>query len=327
MDLTLFIGFFLCVLSSQDLVLARQAQNSDYELTSDNTAPSKRSDVVKFILYNRQTATNPEVLEISPGSSNMFNTFKHNKPLKVVIHGWMGSDDKRFCKTFREGLLANEDVNVIMVDWSGMGSKNILYPLSSKKVPLVAAVVADFLDNLHRRLGVRLEDIHVLGHSLGAHIAGLAGCKVRTGKIGRITGLDPAGPTFSFDKPDGRLSTNSANFVDVIHTCGNYLGMKEPIGHADFYPNSGNFIQPGCGVDIKGSCSHRRAYFLYLESLANRNAFPAVSCPSWKEFKSNKRSCNMGSVVYLGEGLSRSARGVFYLTTSKDTPYGLGRVQ
>lgn len=32
------------------------------------------------------------------------------------------------------------------------------------------------------------KDIHLIGHSLGAHISGFAGRRVQRGKVGRITG-------------------------------------------------------------------------------------------------------------------------------------------
>ncbi len=34
--------------------------------------------------------------------------------------------------------------------------------------------------------------------------------------------------------------------MDVIHTCANLFGIKEPLGHVDFYPNGGKCFQPGC---------------------------------------------------------------------------------
>ena len=68
--------------------------------------------------------------------------------------------------------------------------------------------------------------------------------------ISRITGLDPAGPYFEFTDPNVRLDQSDAQFVDVIHTDGQThiqlgLGLLQPLGHADFYPNGG-LEQPSC---------------------------------------------------------------------------------
>jgi len=49
-----------------------------------------------------------------------------------------------------------------------------------------------------------------------------------------------------FAGPESRLDPTDAEFVDVIHTCGGTLGYKGALGHADFYPNGGSAIQPGC---------------------------------------------------------------------------------
>jgi hypothetical protein len=91
--------------------------------------------------------------------------------------------------------------------------------------------------------------IHIIGHSLGAHAAGYAGSRIKP-QISRITGLDPAGPYFEFTDPKVRLDPTDAKFVDIIHTDGQShlqlgLGLLQPIGHVDFYPNGGK-EQPSC---------------------------------------------------------------------------------
>lgn len=65
-----------------------------------------------------------------------------------------------------------------------------------------------------------------------------------------LSGLDPAEPHFSKTDPIVRLDPTDADFVDVIHTdAGPFLsgglGIFEPVGHVDFYPNGG-IDQPGC---------------------------------------------------------------------------------
>lgn len=58
--------------------------------------------------------------------------------------------------------------------------------------------------------------------------------------------MDPAFPGYSFRGPSARLTASDAKFVDIIHTDGGVLGYPWPIGHADFFPNGGVPLQPGC---------------------------------------------------------------------------------
>ncbi|CAF2179443.1 unnamed protein product [Rotaria magnacalcarata] len=82
--------------------------------------------------------------------------------------------------------------------------------------------------------------IHITGHSLGAHMAGMIGKHITSGQLDRITGvyniiitiskifydftgLDPAGPLFLDAPPSERISFTDAAFVDIIHTNGGTL--------------------------------------------------------------------------------------------------------
>lgn len=61
-----------------------------------------------------------------------------------------------------------------------------------------------------------------------------------------MLGLDPAYPLYVFSGPSARLTASDAKFVDIIHTDGGVLGYPWAIGHADFFPNGGTPLQPGC---------------------------------------------------------------------------------
>lgn len=77
-----------------------------------------------------------------------------------------------------------------------------------------------------------LQDLVIVGHSLGAHIAGRAAKQMKSpGKIGVIIGLDPASVGFNFFERDLRLTETDADYVQVIHTDGDKFGFSNPIGH------------------------------------------------------------------------------------------------
>jgi hypothetical protein len=113
--------------------------------------------------------------------------------------------------------------------------------------------IVPFMPNFDPPYQDFLDGIQILGFSLGAHIASYAGQFVQEkldAKIGRITGLDPAGPYFQWADPVVRLDPSDAAFVDVIHTDGSSsfltgFGADQAMGHVDFYPNGGQH-QPGC---------------------------------------------------------------------------------
>lgn len=135
------------------------------------------------------------------------------------------------------------------MNWSKAGNKS--YPVSSANVKPIGSYIADFLLNSK----AKIENVHVIGHSLGAMVASYVGKSVynKTGsKIGRITATDPAGPGFEQLVPELRLNPNDAEFLDVIHTDVGHYGFGGPIGHVDYYPNGGR-SQPGCPpLDVDG---------------------------------------------------------------------------
>lgn len=64
--------------------------------------------------------------------------------------------------------------------------------------------------------------------------------------------MDPAGPLFYLSSTDDKLDKSDAQFVEVIHSCSGILGYPFSLGHADYWPNGGFPVQPGCGLDVTG---------------------------------------------------------------------------
>ncbi|XP_044014117.1 lipase member I-like [Aphidius gifuensis] len=190
----------------------------------------------------------------------------------------------------RRSYLAVARVNydVIVADW-GEISKDLLYPVVVARLHNVADQISHYIEILEHTMSFDVDNLHIVGHSLGAHVAGFVGSHFH-GTIRRITALDPAGPWFLSGVPDEyRIDRSDAKFVDVIHTCAGVAGLRMPCGHVDYYVNRGTCDQPGClmpGMNIP--CSHSRAYWLMIESIK----YP-------KAFKVKFQYCNInGEVVY-----------------------------
>lgn len=159
--------------------------------------------------------------------------------------------------------LTAQDVNVITVDWSTLAAFP-RYARAAKSTEQVGVLIAEFLDFLIEE-GTPVEAFHVIGFSLGAHVAGSVGSSLRRGRLPRITGLDPASAGFQWPDNLRSLNASDADFVDVIHTNSKLLvgfGVAAPIGHVDFYPNGGRW-QHGCALEslFESGTSTRKQLF------------------------------------------------------------------
>ena len=75
-------------------------------------------------------------------------------------------------------------MNVITVDW-GNGA-GFPYSQAAANTRVVGAEVAQMIQLLKDHQGVSVSNIHLIGHSLGAHIAGYVGTRIP--RLRRITG-------------------------------------------------------------------------------------------------------------------------------------------
>ncbi|XP_030432325.1 lipase member H isoform X2 [Gopherus evgoodei] len=210
---------------------------------------------VKLMLYTRQNQNCAETL--SSAGSRYLNV---TKKTILIVHGYRptGSPPIWIQKAVHL-LLSVEDINIIIVDWN-RGATTLLYHRASSNTKKVAEFLKTLIDQMLAD-GASLDSVYMIGISLGAHISGFVG-QMYNGKLGRITGLDPAGPLFNGKPPEERLDPTDAQFVDVIHS------------------------------DIDGSqyfkCDHQRSVFLFLSSLEERCNITAYPCDTYRDYRNSK---------------------------------------
>ncbi|KAF6210237.1 hypothetical protein GE061_013341 [Apolygus lucorum] len=273
------------------------------------------NDNVFFTLYRRNCE--PKRIVVGNIESLADSCLSSEVKTKIIIHGWLSAEDNYYSDLMKKAFLEAHDYNVITADWSWYSYN--FYTFARFSIDYVAPEIAKFVEFIVDA-GIHPDDVHILGHSLGAHIAGLAGFEMKV-NVSRITGMDPAMPLI-FGDESHRLDATDAQFVDIIHTSRYTLGVNEAYGHADFYPNGGGPLQPGCGLEL-GVCTHSRSYRYYIESIHNEKGFMALKCDGWWHF--THQNCS-STYDYMGEGVSHSARGKFYLRTATKPPYALGDI-
>lgn len=174
------------------------------------------------------------------------------------------------------------------------------------------------------RSGFDIKTLDVVGHSLGAHIAGYIGksfYKETRKLLPRIFGIDPSGPCFKATSAVNRLDKDDAEYVQVIHTGGIGFGMMTPIGHADFYINGGrkqpSTYSPACYV----VCSHVRSVHIWKYAVLHPKKFIGVECKDMEEV--GEDSCfergRLKSVI--GVAADPKVKGLFYVRTLDREPF------
>ncbi|XP_068209497.1 pancreatic triacylglycerol lipase-like isoform X3 [Palaemon carinicauda] len=273
-----------------------------------------QSIMPKFCLYTRDYPDMCQRLHVMDPKSIAVSHFRFGKDVKILTHGYLEHGDKRWLKKMVQEYLAYDDHNVIVLDWlSGSGPP---YTQTVANIRLIGSIVGRFILDLRDFFGVSPARVHIIGHSLGAHLAGYTGeyLKTQDAKLGRITGL----------------------------------GMASPVGHFDFYPNGG-VKMPGCGQHFIDSvameqgnipyglrrfigCNHIRSYEYFTESINSACPFLSIRCASWEAYWKGfcwqcgddwAKCARMGAHAdsYLNYTVPGSVNMKMYLITGPESPF------
>ncbi|XP_035461196.2 inactive pancreatic lipase-related protein 1-like isoform X2 [Scophthalmus maximus] len=295
----------------------------------------------RFLLF---TQKNRYYQEIKADKNIHISNYNGARRTRFIIPGYLEKGEEDWPQEMCKAMVKWESVNCIAVEWTkGVKTR---YAQAANNARVVAAQVASMITFLMANYNQKADKFHIIGHSIGAHAAGDAGS--RTAGLARITGLDPAEPYFQDSDASVRLDTSDAAFVDVIHTDGLPfnsklgLGMSQPVGHIDFYPNGGE-LMPGCkankgrptdldaiweGTKKFDGCNHARAHQYYSESMAKPQGFLGFPCSDKDSFAAGKCfPCENGQCPLMGHDADRFtvtdgvSKTKYFLNTGSSTPF------
>lgn len=295
------------------------------EVAGPNTARTITGEVLPLnILFSRQVtleSSHLDVVEFMKASRRTYKLTKAHlkirpmklKSLVLYIPGWWNTPNDESSVAIVNSLLQRNTV-VFLLDTCLSFCRG--YVDSASRITAISNSLFSFMEKLHQD-GFPMASVHIVGFSLGAHVAGAAGRLVHSklySKFGKITALDPARPCFA--RTDNKLEKNDALFVQVIHASTGVLGVEEATGHVDVYINGLSGKQPECrNMSITFECDHAQAWKLYSASVVNENSLTGRRCESWRELE--RENCT-GDETVLGYGCRSDVKGVF-LYKSKES--------
>jgi len=284
---TILIGF---------LIWATSLVGNSYQEVSNDP------NDVKFYLYSKSGGVEiKDDLVYNDPTSIRDSAYDARKSLIILVHGFAQNESSIFPQVVKDAYLNNgfaDTANVITVDWGLLGtpvpeaalpwnvdlvnstlnSALILanYSAAAANVPVVGQRVSDFTTMLRsNNYLANFDNTHLVGMSMGAHVVGYVGANLKstTGLVvARITGLEPAGPSYQGAAIANRLDPTDAAYVDITHTNQGEFGYLGACGKADYYINLGGPLQPGCNIPqnvAESFCAHGKAIYDFADSIAD----------------------------------------------------------
>lgn len=184
----------------------------------------------KYVFFYLYTKERPNGQTIIPGDTDSLrqSTFRPNRSTKFITHGYQSSGSSPVCTGPKNGnmifygraqrreqnelqstyqksvaFLDSGNHNIIIVDWKCMQSWFCKLPVdywtvSRCYVGAVGRDVAQMIDFLENN-GMNLETTTLIGHSIGAHVMGIAGHNTKN-KVNHIVGTFRRNSSYHFTK-------------------------------------------------------------------------------------------------------------------------------
>ncbi|XP_011551590.3 phospholipase A1 VesT1.02 [Plutella xylostella] len=265
--------------------------------------------------------------------------FDRNLDTVIFAHGFTGHPGGPAIRGVISAYLSRGSCNVVLLDWRHQAAHtrpsmaNSYLNWAAPNARKLGARFADVLRTL-QAAGLDLGRTHLVGHSLGAQLFGIAGNNLiaRGVEVGWITGLDPASTDFEGKHLAGKLHAGSASYVDIIHSDPSKYGYKRSTGTVDFWPNyrNGPVWQPGCDnkphpmFSPEDICNHNRSWQLLADALRYPGSIVGSHAKNYRVWKNYSDSERNAVTLVLGERRHNVTKGNYYFTTNSASPYGIG---
>ncbi|CAH0702581.1 unnamed protein product [Spodoptera exigua] len=213
------------------------------------------------------------------------------RKMAVFAFGFRGSETTQDTDKFIEAALSNTDWSVVLVNWKDEAAPGGTpdYYGAARNTQIVGAQLGQAITSMVES-GLDLNNIILIGMSLGAQICGKAGSTVKEilgQQLPLIMGLDAAKPLFEPIEVFRCIKSSDAACVFLLHTDTNRFGVSGSYGTHNFFANRVFYAlhsyQPGCNPIPTSSdamsmfqtydlttelfCSHLRALKYLIEAI------------------------------------------------------------
>lgn len=153
---------------------------------NNNLLPATPEQIgTKFVLF---TVAGPSRGTSITGDKESMERIVPRNNVVFVVHGWTADYNDRM--KLLVNTLLRVVPQVIFVDWSKGAA--VYYDQAVANAQLVARQMAYLINRMRVIRNVDMSNVHIVGHSLGAQIAGLTGRRLIVDKnvtLGRISGM------------------------------------------------------------------------------------------------------------------------------------------
>ncbi|XP_059609999.1 lipase member H [Phlebotomus argentipes] len=287
---------------------------ADVDTTVLNYYPSVALRDVKILLFGKEHVHTYHFADLCDLCSNP--DFHQGQKTVVFVSGFPPSEDYSSVSLLWQLRQTYHDCNLIAVDLATCVEQT--YSSLNANYDHLATSVAKLVHYLVDHSYVLVQDLYLVGFSIGAQVASHAAAMLRDDCDLLLYQLLLLDPSLTCDGVN-YINKDLAKKVTALHTNSGHYGEADVDVHVQLFPNGKVRLQPCCKSNV---CSHYLSVELLVEALCYPNRLLFVNCKDWSAFQKGK--CNYKDVVALDLDVPSTAEGLYFCVTTEHSPYGLG---